>query len=398
MLFFMASPHSISSISARTEDLIPAQGEGARLSIDLGAIGENWRFLADRVAPAQCSAVVKADAYGLGLAPVIRALFRVGCRLFFVAYVSEGIQVRQVLRHLHGGDEAVIYVLNGFSPEMGILFQEGNLRPVLGSHEELREWGGFCQSLGERLPAALHIDTGMNRHGFLEADISTLQGDFSWADPFTLALVMSHFISSQDLLSPRNATQQAAFDVLRRTLPPAPASLANSSGIFLPQKPYYEVVRPGYALYGGNPIPGQANPMGSVVRLEARVISVHWVEAGGTVGYDGCWTTDHPRRLCTLSIGYADGYLRAASQTAIEQRMVLIGGKPCPCVGRISMDMCVVDVTHLEGSAVSRGDFAVIIGDSLSVDDVGKQADTIGYEILTHLGRRFYRTYSGEEG
>ena len=394
----MTCRHFASTIPAQTEDLSPLQSEGACLSIDLTAIQENWRLLADRVAPAQCSAVVKADGYGLGLTPVVRALFSAGCRHFFVAYVSEGIQVRQVLKSMQGRDQAVIYVLNGFSPEMGGMFQGAHLRPVLGSHEELNEWVSFCHSLGERLPAAFHIDTGMNRHGFSEADIALLQSDVSWADSFSLALIMSHFISSQECLSPRNELQQAAFDLLRRKLPPAPASLANSSGIFLPQKPYYDLVRPGYALYGGNPTPGEKNPMRPVICLKARVISVHWVEAGSTVGYDGCWTADHARRLCTLSIGYGDGYLRAAAQTDMGQRLVLIQGKPCPCVGRISMDMCVVDVTHIEESAVKRGDFAVVIGDGLSMDDVGNQAGTIGYEILTHLGKRFYRTYLGREG
>jgi alanine racemase len=392
----LGSPSS-SSYSDFGDKHLPLEGESASLKISLHAVQENWRFLAEKVAPAHCSAVVKADAYGLGLAPVAHALFLAGCRHFFVAYVSEGLQLRYILDQENVGHDVVIYVLNGFSPQIGHLYQKNRLIPVLGALEELRAWIHFCDSAQVQLSTAFHVDTGMNRHGFSPRDVQYLSEDFSWRDHMTLSLVMSHYISSQERDSPRNEKQKRVFDHLRGLLPRAPGSLANSSGIFLPQKPYYDLVRPGYALYGGNPTPGALNPMKPVVWLQARVMSVHWVESGDTVGYDGCWVADHPRCLCTLNMGYGDGYLRAAAQTDHGQRSVLIAGTLCPCVGRVSMDMCVVDVTHLGEGVVKPGDFATVIGGALSLDAVGEQAGTIGYEILTHLGKRFHRIYHKDE-
>jgi alanine racemase len=188
---------------------------------------------------------------------------------------------------------------------------------------------------------------------------------------------------------------------VRAAFPGVPASLSNSSGLFLPGAPSYDLVRPGYALYGGNPTPGLANPMRAVVRLDAHVIQIRDAPAGESVGYNGQWTTPGPRRLATLSVGYADGYPRAASATDAKLAAgspmgeALVAGRRCPFAGRVSMDLLSVDVTDLPAGAVRRGDRATLIGDDLTVDEVGARAATIGYEILTGLGRRYARVYIG---
>jgi alanine racemase len=370
----------------------PARATGGILTIDRDALAANWRLLRDRAQGAECAAVIKADGYGIGLAPAARALEKAGCRTFFVAHVAEGAAAREAC------PEAVIYVLNGLLPGSASAYGALNLRPVLGSREEIGEWAAFNRIAATRLPAAVHIDTGMNRLGLKVDDAVALKGD-ALLDDFEPALLMSHFVSSELPDDPVNARQIDAFGTVRAAFPGLPASLCNSSGIFLPQSPRLDLVRPGYALYGGNPTPHRDNPMQAVVRLEARVIQVRDATPGETVGYNGLWTAGGQRRLATLSVGYADGYPRAASATDAKAQtgagQAIVAGRRCPFAGRVSMDLLSVDITDLPDSTVKRGDLVTLIGEGLDIDEVGRRAGTIGYEILTGLGRRYARTYTG---
>jgi alanine racemase len=372
----------------------PAGEAGGLLTIDLDALAANWRLLRDRAHGAECAAVIKADGYGIGLAHAARALEKAGCRTFFVAHVAEGAAAREAC------PDADIYVLNGLLPGSASAYAASNLRPVLGSREEIGEWAAFNRIAATRLPAAIHVDTGMNRLGLRADDAVALKGD-ALLDDFEPALLMSHFVSSEAPDNPINARQIEAFGTVRGAFPGVPASLCNSSGIFLPQSPRLDLVRPGYALYGGNPTPDRDNPMQAVVRLEARVIQVRDAAPGESVGYNGQWTATGPRRLATLSIGYADGYARAASATDAKAQagarvgQAIVAGRRCPFAGRVSMDLLSIDVTDLPDNSVKRGDLATLIGDDLDIDEVGARAGTIGYEILTGLGRRYARTYIG---
>src|SRR4051812_34130812 len=373
-----------------------AGAAGGLLTIDLDALAANWRTLRDRARGAECAAVIKADGYGIGLEPALRALARAGCRTYFVAHLSEGARARAVNR------DAMIYVLNGLLPRAAPAYAGHALRPILGSQDEIAEWDDFCHAQRRRLPAAVHVDTGMNRLGLPVAEALRLAGD-SLMRCFEPALLMSHLVSAEASHDPVNARQIAAFARVRAAFGGVPASLANSSGIFLSQRPYYDLVRPGYALYGGNPTPGAANPMRPVVRLEAPIMQVRAVEAGGTAGYNGTWTVPERRRLATLSVGYADGYLRAGSLTDAKASAgspagaIIVAGRRCPGGGRLSIDLLSVDVSGVPEGAGRRGDRAVLIGDDLTVDEVGERAGTIGYEILTSLGRRYARAYHGAD-
>ncbi|MDB5591013.1 alanine racemase, partial [Enterovirga sp.] len=305
---------------------------GAVLTVDLGALAANWRRLRDRAAPAECAAVVKADGYGLGIEPVGRALARAGCRTFFVAHIDEAARLRAVLA------EAVIYVLNGLPAGSAALYREIGARPVLGSLEEVAEWTGGGPDAGHPPPAALHVDTGMNRLGFDPAGVRELaQCGLVTAGPF--ALLMSHLAAAEDRQDDVLTRRQAArFAEIRSLWPDIPASLSNSSGIFHPDVPGLDLVRPGYALYGGNPTPGSPNPMQPVIRLEAEVLQLRTVEAGERVGYNGRWTAPGRRRLATLSCGYADGFPRASGGSdgaaAGSAGAVLAAGRLCPVIGR----------------------------------------------------------------
>ncbi|MBV9633495.1 MAG: alanine racemase [Methylobacteriaceae bacterium] len=359
----------------------------AILTIDLDALVANWRALATRVAPAECSAVVKAEAYGTGL-PAVRALAKAGCRTFFVAHLAEGRQVRTVM------PDATIYILGGLLPETEATHAHFALRPVLGSGEEIARWRRLAATC-DPCPAAIHIDTGMNRLGLSPDEARRLLISDDGLRGFPVALLMSHFVASEEPEAPINSHQIELFEELRALRPEIPASLANSSGIFLPQRPYFDLVRPGYALYGGNPTPGAPNPMRGIVKLQARILQCRTVEAGETVGYGATWTAPDRRRLATIGTGYADGFLRSGSPTdATAGGQAFIAGSHTPFVGRISMDLIVIDVTGVTTEA-KAGDLVELIGEHLPIDIVGRNAGSIGYEILTSLGRRYHRAYIG---
>jgi len=369
---------------------------GGILQIDLDALASNWRTLRDKAGGAEAAAVVKANAYGIGIEQAVPALGKAGCRTFFVAHLSEAIRVRAV------SPDATIYVLNGLFAGTGPTYATHDLRPVLGSFEEIEEWAGFCRADGRKRPAAIHVDTGMNRLGLTVPQGLTLK-DRSEIRDFETALIMSHFVSAEESDNPLNGQQIEAFEAVRSSLPDIPASLPNSSGIFLGDKPRYDLVRPGYALYGGNPTPDWDNPMKPVVGLEARIVQLRWVEADHTVGYNGRWLAQEKRRIATLSVGYADGYPRAASARGksgeeLLAGMTLVAGQPCPFAGNVSMDLITIDVTAVPENRIRRGDTVTLIGGDLTIDEVGRRAGTIGYEILTNLGARYARTYRGGQG
>ena len=343
------------------------------LEIDLGAIVENWRLLAARVAPGLCAAVVKADAYGLGATNVAPALAAAGCRTFFVAHLDEALAVRAVL------PEAEIAVLNGLLPGTTHVFLDARLIPVLNDLAQIERW----RRKGQGRPAIIHIDTGMNRLGIPVEDVARI------GEPgFPLRAVMSHLACAEEA-SPMNEAQRQRFEAARARLPAAPASFANSSGIFLGPAYHYDLARPGVALYGVNPTPGERNPMRPVVRILARVLQLHDAAAGETVGYGATRRLERPTRIATIAAGYADGLLRSLS----NQGRALAGGTTVPIVGRVSMDLITLDVTAADPAAVEPGSLVELIGSTRTVDDLAAEAGTIGYEILTSLGRRYHRVW-----
>lgn len=374
---------------------IPPEEAGALLTIDLDALASNWRLLRDRAGGADCAAVVKANAYGIGIEMAVPKLLAAGCRTFYVAHLAEARRVRALT------GEAVIYVLNGFLPGTGPVYAAHDLRPVLGSREEIAEWDEFAAANPDAPPAAIHIDTGMNRLGLPPEVVADVARSLSFAP----ALILTHLASAEDQADPSNARQLADFTRLRAHFPDIPASFCNSSGAFIEPVAAFDQTRAGVALYGANPTPGKPNPMREVVRLEAKILQIRDVPDGAAVGYNGKWKARGPRRLATLSIGYADGYLRSASAWdskaaqgikaahGIDAGIALVGGAICPFAGSVSMDLIVIDVTDAPEDAVRRGALAIIIGDALSLDEVAARAGTIPYEILTSLGRRYARIY-----
>jgi alanine racemase len=362
---------------------------GGVLTIDLAAVESNWKRLAGLTVPVECAAVVKADGYGCGLEPVTRTLHRAGCRTFFVADVAEGRRARTV------APDATIYVLNGVMPGSAQAFAADHLRPVINSTTELAEWDAFVATKNWRGGAALHVDTGMNRLGITVEEAAAIAPRLQ-SENHGFTLVMSHLACAESPDHPMNARQLRLFRDIRMAYRGVASSLANSSGIFLGERAYCDLVRPGVALYGVNPTPGKANPMRRVVELKGCIIQVRTIDKGETVGYGAAFTAGRASRIAIIAVGYADGFLRSAGTARGKPAAeVIVAGKRCPLAGRVSMDVLAVDVTDVAEGAVRRGDFATLIGDRVSVDDLAAGMGTIGYEVLTDLGRRYHRLYKG---
>jgi alanine racemase len=358
------------------------------LEIDLGAIAENWRTLRARVGPGvNCAAVVKGDGYGLGAPEVGRALAAAGCRHFFVATLEEGRALRRAL------PDTDITVLGGFVPARAGEFARAKLVPALNDLGQIAAWRGAARrNAGAR--AMLQLDTGMNRLGLSPGELAKLIAEPERLAGVTLAGILSHLACAGDPAHVLNETQRQAFATALTRLPPAPASLAASSGIFLGAAYHFEFVRPGAALFGVNPHPGTPNPMRQVVRFKGKILQVRDVDRAESVGYGAAHRMARAGRIATIAVGYADGWLRSAS----HRGSVGISGKRAPVVGRISMDLLTLDVTGIDPAAVTPGGFVDLLDAEYGVDAAAAAAGTIGYEILTALGRRALRVYLGGPG
>lgn len=360
----------------------------ARLTIDLAGLRANYVALRSIVGDAECAGVVKADAYGLGIEPVVRTLLGAQCSTFFVATLDEAFRARKV------SADATIYVLGGLAPGSAPGYDELHVRPVLASLTEAEEWARYVTSKGRRLPVGLQIDTGMSRLGLPPADVNVLAARTDLLAALDVSLLISHLACADEPGHDMSRAQRQAFDELRARLPKTRTSLANSAGTFLGSAYHYDLVRPGIALYGGAPLTGVANPMKHVVTLEARILQVRELPAGASIGYGATYVTSRPTRLATLGLGYADGYMRALSSRGSDPGPnVFIAGHPAPLLGRVSMDLITADVTDVPEGVIARGAWAEVIGENVPLDAVAERAGTIGYEILTRLSRRAFRIY-----
>lgn len=356
---------------------------GAVLTIDLNAIVDNWRSLNERVGdPCECAAVVKADAYGLGMHRVAPKLWEAGAYTFFVAQIGEGIELRELL------PGAEIHILSGCfaGTEMDCL--QYGLIPVLNSLEDIKRWGTLAKKLGQKLKVTLQVDTAMTRLGLSPKELATVAQEPDLLDGFDVQVVMSHLACADEADHPQNKQQLDAFIAARKILPQGRASFCNSAGIFLANFSHFDLVRPGCALYGVNPTPDKPNPMAQVIQLSAKVLQVHEIDTPRCVGYGASHHLAAGQRVATLALGYADGYLRSLSGKA----KAWINETEVNVIGRVSMDMIAIDVSHID---CRQGDLVEMIGPHISVDDIASAAGTIGYEILTSLGARYHRVYKG---
>jgi alanine racemase len=346
-------------------------GSTSRLTVDLDALVANYRRLVAAARPAATAAVVKADAYGLGLHPVARALLAAGCETFFVATAAEGIQLR------HAAPHAEVFVFAGPMPDDLDLYVRHALTPVINRHDQLASW-----TAQRHRPIALQVDTGMNRLG-LAPDLvpEAVAG-------FRVSLLLTHLACADEPENPLNAVQLDRFAGVSARFPGIRTSIANSAALLAGPRFRGDLCRPGIALYGGNPFIDRPNPMRAVASLEGRVLQLRRVDAGDSVGYGATHRADGERTLAVIGLGYADGLPRRLSNCG----EVAIGGVRAPIVGRISMDLTTIDVTDLP-CPVEVGTWVQFFGDGVGIDEVAARVGTISYELLTHLGRRLDRQY-----
>ncbi len=365
-----------------------------RLTIDLDAIVANWKKLAGKSSHGNCAAVVKADAYGLGAERVAGALYKAGCRDFFTATISEGIYVRKF------APDARVYIFNGFNAAAANDYRKHRLTPVINSPGGVERW---LEKPRKNMRCALHIDTGMNRLGHTADEFTALVGDEKKAAALNPELLISHFACADEPSHPLNAKQIKAFGEAAKHFPNARKSLANSAGIFLGRQTHFDLLRPGISLYGGDAVNNVTNPMKPVVRLEGRIIQLKYAKKGETVGYGAAETLKRDTTIAVVGIGYADGLHRQASgagtlfrnKTMSPGGMGMIGKHKVRILGRVSMDLTAFDVTDIPQRTLAKTQWIDLINKDLRVDELGFAAGTIGYEMLTSLGRRYERVYVG---
>ncbi|HFB2047755.1 MAG TPA: Alanine racemase [Hyphomicrobiaceae bacterium MAG_BT-2024] len=363
------------------------------IEVDIAAICRNWRKLNSMTAASVCGAVVKADAYGLGLNAVVTALVLEGCKTFFVATLEEGRHTRSV------APNAEIYILDGLLPGTELYYLQHNLIPVLSSTPEITDWAIFSRSAQHQLYAAIHIDTGMRRLGISRCEflniVAMIKEEALTA--FNVTLIMSHLACSDNPNHSYNKIQLFQFARLRQQFPEARYSLANSGGIFLGPDFHFDTVRPGIALYGGHKFSSNFTTMEMVVRFYGRILQLQFAEAGETVGYGAVRILKRRTKIATIALGYADGFMRLLGSDYEENAIHgFIGDIPVPIIGPISMDLITLDVTDVPERLVFRGSWVELIGEWMTLDDLASHANTIGYEILTRLGNRAHRIYLSE--
>lgn len=366
-----------------------ANGAGGILRVDLAALKANYLKLCQLAAPTPVSAVVKANAYGLGVTAVTDTLYAAGCRHFFVALTHEALDLRP-----HLPADAALYVLNGLTPGSEDRAAKAGLIPVLNCPEQLDAWVAVARQIGQTLPALLQVDTGMSRLGFMPEDLKTLAAMPERLQGVRIDYLMSHLACADEPANPANGQQLEAFELASRLFPATLLCFANSGGLFLGAEYHADLCRPGIALYGAAPHPERPNPMQPVIALDLAVIQTRSVPAGTRIGYGGTVVTDAPKRLATLSAGYADGLPRRLS----DQGAVYFRGVRLPFIGRVSMDSIIIDIDALPEGTLKAGDFVELIGPHQSLDDVAAAAGTIAYEILTQLGPRYHRHLIAAEG
>lgn len=367
----------------KTSTPCPEHASDGLVRISLAAIRANYSTIAAHIGPSRCGAVLKADAYGLGIQPIAPALYAEGCRDFFVAVLAEALALKRVLP-----PDAVIHVLNGLMPGQEKLCISAGVRPVLNSLDQVVAWANQSSMAENNVGSDLQIDTGMSRMGLPLDEFQALTKDSNLIERLGVRLVMSHLAVADEPEHPGNALQLASFKRAIRRLPAAPRSLANSAGIFLGSAYHFDLCRPGAALFGLAASP-RMPPLKPVVSVYGRVVQIRSITRGAMVGYGWTFRARRDMRVATIAVGYADGFLRFAS----NRGAVWLGDHRLGVVGRVSMDSLTVDATDVPPDSIKTGSYVEIVGPHQSAEELAKDAGTINYEILTSLGSRYRRVY-----
>ncbi|MCE3233033.1 MAG: dadX [Rickettsiaceae bacterium] len=344
-----------------------------KLSINLSAIKSNYKLLKKH---GKVAAVVKANAYGLGVGEVSSSLYEAGCREFFVANLDEALELRKIL------PDVFIAVFQGAQEGQGKYFEKHDLVPVINTVHQVKLWQQYSEKQGSKLSCIVHFDTGMNRLGLSMKDAGLVA-------KFKIKYIMSHLACADTPKHPKNAEQLKNMKAIAKLFPKVPVSFANSSGVFLGEDYLFDRIRAGIAIYGGNPTPYTKNPMKNVVTLTSKILQVRVIDSVDSVGYGATHNVPAGAKIATIPVGYADGYSRHLS----NRGYCAIDGKKVPVIGRVSMDLITIDVSSIESGKLVVGQEVELIGNTITIDDVASWSGTISYEVLTSLGCRHLREY-----
>ena len=370
--------------------MINSKNAGAILTIDVKAAVKNFLkikgFIGDKT---NCAVAIKTDAYGLGAEKIAPFLAKAGCCNFFVAHLFEGAKLRKCIK------EQNIYVLHGIPKDCEKDFVKNNLTPVLNNLEQIILWNNYAQKINKTLNAVIHIDTGMIRLGLSSDDFDKTMANDTFFSHINPVMLMSHLACADEKDNPKNQEQLKLFQEAKRKFaikfPKTIYSFANSAAISLGKEYHFDLVRPGIAIYGGGDllVDNKPEPMNSVVRLEAKILQVQEIDYPKTVGYGATWQAKEPTRIATIALGYGDGLLRNLG----NKLKTFIDDVETPCVGRLSMDLITIDVSKIPLKKLKIGKLVEIIGKNNTINDVAAMAKTANYEIITSLGKRYYRKY-----
>jgi alanine racemase len=354
------------------------------LYVNLPKIKQNYLLLKKKSGGAICAATVKANAYGLGIEEVSNCLSEAGCQDFFVATLGEAIKLRRI------NSNARIYVLHGIKESEHQAFLGQDLIPVTNSLEEIKSYNLFAAKKKLKLPFIMHFDTGINRLGISEDDINEISNSPKLYKNLDLKYIFSHLSCSNEIDNVRNQIQLDKFKDILKKFPKAKASLSNSSAIFLGKKYIFDMVRPGAALFGIHPCSYKnKNPMHNVINLHSKIIQIKTITENGMIGYGNVCPIKKGAKIAIIPVGYADGYLRSLTNRSYCH----IKGYIVPTLGKISMDMTILDISKIPANKIKTGDEVELIGDNIDLSNLAMQAKTIAYEILTSFGDRFKKIY-----
>jgi alanine racemase len=369
-----------------TFDQVQSQAS-AVLYVDLRAIKENYKKICAHLgSKTLCAAVVKSDAYGLGVAPIVKALHLAGCRHFFCSYLDDALKIRQEFAN----SDVVVYVLNGVFPKTEHLFHENAITPCLISKDHVDRWVAYGKKISQKLPCIIHVDTGMGREGLAVEEFMMLYDlEKEKLEALDIHFLMSHLANSNTPNNRKNIIQLDRFQLLLSRMPNLKATLANSSGLALGPQYHFDMVRPGMALYGYKGLNYADLYLSPTLSVQGRVLLTRSLTGGESIGYNSTFTCQRDTKVALISVGHGDGVLRAIS----NRGGILINGHMTPLIGAVSMDTMMVDITSHPTGTVHADMWVELYGDIESVNRFAESEGTSVYELMVRHGQRFQRIY-----
>lgn len=355
------------------------------LDINLNSVCKNYNIIKKKVGE-KCivAATVKANAYGLGVDKIVPALLKVNCKFFFVATTNEAIQLRKINKKIS------IFILNGLITSDIKILKKYNLIPVINNLEQLKKIERFQKGKKYNFNIALHFDTGMSRLGFDQVETRKLiRNKKDLIKHSNVILVMSHLACADDKKSKLNKKQLLKFNDIKAHFPESLKSISNSAGILLGNNYHFDMVRPGISLFGGHCQKNERKIYRQVVSLRSRPIQVREIYPGDTVGYGATYIAKKTMKIATFGLGYADGFDRLFS----NNYFIYFKKKKLRIVGRVSMDLITIDLSNIKNTKSLINREFEIIGSKYTINNIAKTINTIPYEILTNLGKRYQRRY-----